>query len=117
MQALVQAEKDLAKTENILARAMAKLQAVQNGLNMLKFKFSNEEKKKADLEKQKQLCEERMARAVRLITGLAGEQVRWFETVADIKRGLTNIVGDILLSAGQFYLAKTIRLCAVQLCY
>ena len=101
MAALKNAEEELKITENILAQAMARLQAVQDGIDALEAQFQIEEKKKNELEKQKQLCEDRMSRAVRLISGLSGEQLRWIKTVADLKASLENVVGDILLSAGK----------------
>ena len=101
MAALQKAEEELIKTEATLAAAMAKVREVQEGLDQLQDEFRKEEEHKAELERQKQLCEERMGRAVRLITGLAGEQKRWLATVAEIKCALRNVVGDILLSAGK----------------
>lgn len=100
MEALKIAEQELERTEKIVAAAMAQLQAVQEGLDLLQSKFEVTQKKKAVLENKKQLCEDRMNRAVRLVSGLSGEQKRWVDRVAHSKEALTKIVGDILLSAG-----------------
>ncbi|KAJ8667915.1 hypothetical protein QAD02_009578 [Eretmocerus hayati] len=100
MAALEQAERELVMTEAVLAAANAKLEQVQQGLDKLEETFRAEEKRKADLEAQRQLCVDRMSRAVTLVSGLAGEQVRWLATVADYKVALTNVIGDILLSSG-----------------
>ncbi|XP_031787006.1 dynein heavy chain 1, axonemal isoform X2 [Nasonia vitripennis] len=100
MEALSRAEKELAITEATLVSAMAKLREVQDGLDRLQEKFQREQARQAELELQKQLCEERMSRAVRLISGLAGERRRWLDSVQEIRLALTNVVGDILLSAG-----------------
>lgn len=100
MEALKTAEQELARTEKIVAQAMAQLREVQEGLDLLQSKFEKTEANKNELEKQRQLCEDRMGRAVRLVSGLSGEQKRWVQSVAQIKVDLTKIVGDILLSAG-----------------
>ncbi|KAG7197918.1 hypothetical protein KM043_016155 [Ampulex compressa] len=100
MEALAKAEEVLAETEKTLAAAMAKLKEVEVGVNRLQDMLRQEEDKKAELERQKQLCEDRMARAVRLITGLSEEQQRWIQTVTDIDVSLKNAVGDILLASG-----------------
>ncbi|XP_058804505.1 dynein axonemal heavy chain 1-like [Phymastichus coffea] len=100
MEALRKAEEDLVQTEALLADAMAKVKEVQEGLQTLQMQFREMEEKKAELERQKQLCEDRMLRAVRLISGLAGEKIRWIDSVEHFKIGLTNVIGDILISAG-----------------
>lgn len=100
MKALAKAEEVLAETERTLAAAMARLQSVQEGIEKLQDRLRDEEARKAELERQKQLCEDRMARAVRLIAGLSDEEKRWSVTVDDIMVALSNAVGDILLSSG-----------------
>lgn len=100
MVALEKAEEILIKTETTLADAITKLQEVQEGIKKLQDQLREEETTKAELEREKQLCEERMARAVRLILGLSDEQKRWIIMVDRIKMSLKNAVGDILLSSG-----------------
>ncbi|XP_043269180.1 dynein axonemal heavy chain 1-like [Venturia canescens] len=100
MIALKEAEKALAETEKTLAVAMDRLREVEEGIEKLESLLRVEENNKAELEKQKQLCEDRMSRAVRLIAGLAEEQKRWTISVNDMKGLLKNVIGDILISAG-----------------
>ncbi|KAL6436551.1 hypothetical protein ACFW04_004787 [Cataglyphis niger] len=100
MAALAKAEEILAKTERALAAAMEKLREIEEGIEKLQDELNEKEAKRIDLENQKQLCEERMGNAVKLIVGLSDEQKRWIIMVGDIKVSLTNAVGDILLSAG-----------------
>ncbi|XP_072745723.1 dynein axonemal heavy chain 1 [Anoplolepis gracilipes] len=100
MAALVKAEEILIETEKTLATAVARLQEIEKGIQKLQDQLREKEEKKTDLERQKQLCEERIARAVRLIVGLSDEQTRWIIMVDDIKVSLKNAVGDILLSSG-----------------
>ncbi|XP_011707083.1 PREDICTED: dynein heavy chain 1, axonemal-like, partial [Wasmannia auropunctata] len=100
MAVLAKAEEILIETETAQAAAMTRFHEVQEGIKKLQDKLAKEEAKKAELERQKQLCEERMARAIRLIVGLSDEQKRWTIMVDDIKMSLKNTVGDILLSSG-----------------
>ena len=100
MIALAKAEESLRETEKTLAAAMARLKEVQDGIQLLQIQLQKEQDIKDELERQKQICEERLSRAIRLIDGLAEEQKRWIITVADTKLALHNVVGDILLSAG-----------------
>ncbi|EFN73504.1 Dynein heavy chain 1, axonemal [Camponotus floridanus] len=100
MAALEKAEKILVETEKTLAVAIVRLREVEEGIEKLQDQLREKEEKKVDLERQKQLCEERIARAMRLIVGLSDEQKRWIIMVDDIKVSLKNTVGDILLSSG-----------------
>ncbi|XP_076227649.1 dynein axonemal heavy chain 1 [Nomia melanderi] len=100
MEALAKAEEALKETENALLAAVQRLREVEEGIERLRAQLRAEEEKRAELERQKQLCEDRMRRAVRLIVGLADEQVRWLSSVADINMSVTNAVGDILLASG-----------------
>lgn len=103
METLAKAEEVLAETEKALLAAMNRLQEVERRVQNLKDALQDKENKKAELERQKQLCEERMARAVKLVSGLAEEQQRWTSTLSEMKISLKNVVGDILLSSGILY--------------
>ena len=111
MAALLEAEKSLAETERTLAEAMEKLRDVEMGIEQLQILLREEEQTKAELEREKQLCEDRLNRAVRLIAGLSEEQQRWVLTAKNIEIALQNVVGDILLSAGTFLIVY----CHIQL--
>lgn len=100
IEALARAEEVLAETEKALAAAVAKLREVEDGIESLRGQLKEKEAKKAELEEQRRLCEERLTRAVRLIVGLSAEQKRWIVTANDIKASIKNAVGDILLSSG-----------------
>ncbi|XP_023289892.1 dynein heavy chain 1, axonemal [Orussus abietinus] len=100
MEALQKADKILKETEETLAVAMESLRKVQEGIDQLRDVLRKEEEKKAELEKQRQLCEDRLSRAVRLIAGLADERGRWISTVENLEESLRNVVGDILLCSG-----------------
>ncbi|XP_012056092.1 PREDICTED: dynein heavy chain 1, axonemal-like [Atta cephalotes] len=98
--ALEKAEEVLIKTETALADITMKLQEVQERIEKLQDQLKEEEAKKIELEREKQLCEERIARAIRLILSLSDEQKRWIIMIDNIKMSLKNAVGDILLSSG-----------------
>lgn len=100
MEALAKAEAALAETEKTLNMAIQRLREVEEGVEQLRKLLREEEERKAELEREKQLCEDRMGRAVRLIDGLAGEQIRWTTTVLELNTSLKNAVGDILLASG-----------------
>lgn len=100
MEALAKAEVALMETEKTLNMAIQRLREVEEGVEQLRKLLREEEERKAELEREKQLCEDRMGRAVRLIDGLAGEQIRWTTTVLELNTSLKNAVGDILLASG-----------------
>ena len=56
--------------------------------------------KKNDLEKNIELCSQKLDRAEKLIHGLGGERDRWSDMAANLGSRLINITGDVLLSAG-----------------
>jgi len=98
--ALKKAEEVLEETEKQLAAVMEKVRLIEEGIQKLQEKLKEKEDHKAQLEKEKFLCEERMSRAIKLIEGLGDEEERWIIMVADTKKALKNAVGDILLSSG-----------------
>ncbi|XP_049940877.1 dynein axonemal heavy chain 1-like, partial [Schistocerca serialis cubense] len=98
--ALAKAKAELEATERALAAAKAKMKAVLDGLKLLQDTLEKTEAHKADLEAKMKLCEERMGRAVRLISGLADERERWGISVKTLSESVINVVGDVLLSAG-----------------
>ncbi|XP_044749962.1 dynein axonemal heavy chain 1-like [Coccinella septempunctata] len=98
--ALKQAEEDLAKTMAALAEAKKRMKAVMDGLEILQKQLAEKIAFKEEKEQSIGLCEERMNRAVRLLTGLGDERVRWIGTIENIEASIVNVTGDILLSAG-----------------
>ena len=54
---------------------------------------------KEKLAKEIEYMEMMLARATKLISGLAGEKTRWEETVADLETQMGYLVGDCLLAA------------------
>lgn len=98
--ALAKANEELEKTEKALAAAKARLKSVTDGLELLNRKLAAKIAFREEKERSINLCQDRMNRAFRLITGLSDERVRWLETIANIEANTINVTGDILLSAG-----------------
>ncbi|KAJ8968970.1 hypothetical protein NQ314_002002 [Rhamnusium bicolor] len=98
--ALSQANEDLAKTERVLAIARAKMKEIMDGLAKLQNQLASKIAFKEEKEQSIAVCEERMNRAVRLISGLAGERIRWIQTIASIESNVVNVTGDILICSG-----------------
>lgn len=74
--ALQKAKEELAETERVLAEAKAKMKEVLEGLETLQIQLAARIKFKEEKEASIAVCEERMNRAIRLITGLADEKIR-----------------------------------------
>ncbi|KAJ8259834.1 hypothetical protein GJAV_G00174010 [Gymnothorax javanicus] len=99
-QALKEAQEDLAVTQKILDDAKSKLAAVEEGIAALEAKYHDCLAKRDELDNKCSLCEARLGRADKLIGGLAGEKVRWSETVQELDYMVNNVSGDVLLAAG-----------------
>ena len=68
-------------------------------LQALSDKFDEMTAKKKDLEENIDLCEKKLDRAEKLISGLGGEKSRWTESAKTLGEQYFNITGDVLLSA------------------
>ena len=79
--ALAGAQQELADTQIILEEARGKLAEVEEGLRKLNVQLEGTVAKKNELETNTKLCEDRLGRADKLIGGLAGEKIRWGETI------------------------------------
>uniref|UniRef100_A0A1B6D8V0 Dynein heavy chain coiled coil stalk domain-containing protein n=1 Tax=Clastoptera arizonana TaxID=38151 RepID=A0A1B6D8V0_9HEMI len=98
--ALTEARERLAESELVLSAAKAKMKEVMDKLAILENTLQETLSRKAELEANSKLCEDRLNRAFRLINGLADERERWISTIQNIEAGMDKIVGDILISAG-----------------
>lgn len=98
--ALKKANEELAITEAALAKANAQMKEILDGLEVLNEKLRSKMEFKAEKEASINMCQERMNRAVRLISGLADERVRWIKTIASIEANTVNATGDILICSG-----------------
>ncbi|KAF5294393.1 hypothetical protein FQR65_LT10758 [Abscondita terminalis] len=94
------AETELAQQMETLNVKRAQLKEVTDKLQALNDEFAAETKKKKELEDSIELCSQKLVRAEQLIGGLGGEKTRWSETAVYLGGLLSNVIGDVLLSAG-----------------
>ncbi|KAG6455707.1 hypothetical protein O3G_MSEX009350 [Manduca sexta] len=98
--ALAEAEAELQAQMNTLNQKRAQLQAVLDKLQALNDEFAEMTRKKKGLEDEIDLCSTKLSRAEQLIGGLGGEKARWTDLAHQLQDLLSNIIGDVLLSAG-----------------
>ncbi|KAJ8727857.1 hypothetical protein PYW08_016242 [Mythimna loreyi] len=98
--ALFEAESELQAQMNTLNAKRAQLQGVLDKLQTLNDEFAEMTRKKKGLEDEIDLCSTKLCRAEQLIGGLGGEKARWTELALQLLKLLSNIIGDVLLSAG-----------------
>uniref|UniRef100_A0A8P4KIS1 Dynein axonemal heavy chain 2 n=1 Tax=Dicentrarchus labrax TaxID=13489 RepID=A0A8P4KIS1_DICLA len=89
----------LAEKQASLADAQNKLREVAEKLDQLQKQHEEKLAMKGSLEKKSEEMEVKLDRADKLVTGLAGERVRWEETVAGLEENMGYLVGDCLLAA------------------
>ncbi|XP_070785989.1 dynein axonemal heavy chain 2 [Enoplosus armatus] len=89
----------LAEKQAALAEAQNKLQEVGEKLDQLKKQHGEKLATKESLRKKSDEMEVKLDRADKLVTGLAGERVRWEERVAGLEENMGYLVGDCLLAA------------------
>ena len=99
-QRLEKAESELAIVNAQVADANAKLDTVTKKLAELSAAFEEAVGTKQRLETEVKQCSDKLERADKLIGGLGGEAVRWTETVKELVIAETNVIGDVLVSAG-----------------
>jgi dynein heavy chain, axonemal len=96
----------LKKAEEDLSVMMASLKEKQDALALVlakiakleaDFKAANDEK--VSLANQVDMCEKKLVRAGKLISGLGGERARWTENVKTLGEELANTLGDVLVSS------------------
>ncbi|XP_035375794.1 dynein heavy chain 2, axonemal [Electrophorus electricus] len=89
----------LAEKQAALAEAQAKLREVGEKLDLLKRQYDEKLTQKEELRKKSEDMELKLDRAGKLVSGLAGERVRWEETVKGLEKDMGYLVGDCLLAA------------------
>lgn len=75
------ANRQLAEKQASLKEAKEKLREVKEKLEELQKQYEEKLATKEDLRKKAELTELRLDRAAKLVSGLAGERVRWEESV------------------------------------
>lgn len=97
---LKEAEAKLAVQMKELNTKRAELKAVEDRLQALNDDLQAMNEKKEELEKNIELCSQKLVRAEKLISGLGGEKDRWTEAARVLGGKYTNLTGDVLLSSG-----------------
>uniref|UniRef100_A0A8C2ZK56 Dynein axonemal heavy chain 2 n=1 Tax=Cyclopterus lumpus TaxID=8103 RepID=A0A8C2ZK56_CYCLU len=89
----------LAEKQAALAAAQDKLQEVWSPKAELEKQLGEKRIMKTSLREKSDEMEMKLDRADKLVTGLAGERVRWEERVAGLEKNMGYLVGDCLLAA------------------
>ncbi|KAK1153304.1 dynein heavy chain 2, axonemal [Acipenser oxyrinchus oxyrinchus] len=93
------AMQQLAEKQRDLAEAQAKLREVGEKLELLKKHYDEKLTQKEELRLKSEDMEMKLDRAAKLVSGLAGEKIRWEETVKGLEEDMGYLVGDCLLAA------------------
>ncbi|TGZ66460.1 hypothetical protein CRM22_005313 [Opisthorchis felineus] len=99
-QRLQQAEAVLREKQEMLAAAQAKLDEVNAQMRRLQQEYNEKMDQKEELRIKAEHTEKMLDRASKLVSGLAGEKLRWENTVADLSARIDLLPGDCLLAAG-----------------
>ncbi|TYZ61500.1 hypothetical protein PybrP1_006824 [[Pythium] brassicae (nom. inval.)] len=97
---LATAQAELDVTLRVLADAKARLQAVVDRLAELEKSYNGAVDKKDELVRDVRQCELRLESALKLIGLLGGEETRWAATIRQLSQDFTNLIGDVVISAG-----------------
>lgn len=97
---LAEAKKELEAANVYLQQKQGKLREVQNRIHTLQMNYKNQLQVLEDLNTQKETTELQLSRAEKLVNGLHDESIRWDAAIQDLEKQLTNLTGNMLLSAG-----------------
>ncbi|XP_074478915.1 dynein axonemal heavy chain 2 [Sebastes fasciatus] len=89
----------LAEKQALLAGAQNKLREVADKIDELEKQLGEKLAMKESLRKKSDEMAMKLDRADKLVTGLAGERVRWEERAAGLEENMGYLVGDCLLAA------------------
>lgn len=90
----------LAVVQKNLNEKRAILKEVVDRINYLNNKFAEMVQKEKDLNQEIEDCKKKLFRAEKMISGLAGEEGRWKETVKFLGEKKSLLIGDCLIAAG-----------------
>nr|XP_039250408.1 dynein heavy chain 2, axonemal-like [Styela clava] len=98
-QRLSMAQEQLAEKQASLAEAQRKLQEVTDKMELLKKQYEEKTKQKEELRRKAEETEIKLDRAGKLVSGLAGEKIRWEATAEKLEESLGYLVGDCLIAS------------------
>ncbi|TPX54258.1 hypothetical protein SeMB42_g00367 [Synchytrium endobioticum] len=96
---LQEAQESLDATMKTLAELKRTLLEADISIKEMEKKFAESVAKKEELSRKVEECSIKLSRAGKLISGLGGERLRWAQAVEAFDLSITNVVGDVLLSA------------------
>jgi len=96
---LKKAEEDLSVMMADLKVKQDLLKAVLDKIAQLEANFKDANDNKVSLANQVDMCEKKLIRAGKLISGLGGERTRWTENVKLLGEEFVNVTGDVLISS------------------
>lgn len=96
---LMEAEAILTEKRRILAAQQEKIRILMEKLAELQKVYSEKMQLKEDLERKAEIFRRNLERAAMLVENLAGERVRWENTIQTLEQKLGYVVGDCLLAS------------------
>ena len=97
---LAESEATLKVTLEELGVKKSELKKVEDDLGALEANLAEAVRKKADLEANVELCNDKLVRAQQLLDSLGGEKSRWSESVTRLAEEYKQVTGNVLISAG-----------------
>lgn len=94
------AEREYADTMRILNEKRTLALALEARVRELNVNLAEANVKKKKVEDEVEACRNKLIRAETLISGLAGEKIRWIAAAEHLQEDYENLAGDILLSCG-----------------
>lgn len=91
--------KEFDESQALLAEQTAALETELKKVKDLEDQFVAAKKEKQQLDDEVILTQQRLERAEKLTTGLAGEHVRWKENIAVLEDKIRKLVGDVFISS------------------
>lgn len=88
----------LREKQEMLAAAQAKLEELNQYLDKLQKEYEAKLAQKEELNRKAEFLRLKLERAGMLVEGLAGEKLRWEQTVATLDKDYTYLPGDCLLA-------------------
>ncbi|XP_052104325.1 dynein axonemal heavy chain 2-like isoform X7 [Mytilus californianus] len=98
-QRLHAAQSQLKEKQDALSEAKAKLAEVEAKMAQLKKEYDEKLAQKEELKRKAEYTEMMLDRAGKLVEGLAGERIRWEETVKQLEKRMGFLPGDCLIAA------------------
>ena len=93
------AQDALAKKQEALAEAQGRLKEVLDKVQALKDKYEASTANKQALEDELEDLEQKLERAEKLVNGLAGEKVRWEQSIETYEEQIEALPGDVVIAA------------------